>query len=67
MPRAGCRTMYVIASEEPKCLSLKVPSYLAHDLLQHVIAELRALGLQVLDDIPVSLRDEVVRVLVAAA
>lgn len=42
-------------------------TYLAHDLLQRVLAELETLHLQLVDDVPVSLSDAVVRLLVTAA
>lgn len=41
--------------------------YLAHDFLQHVPTELITRRLQLVDDVPVSLRDAVVCFLVAAA
>lgn len=42
-------------------------TYLAHDLLQCVLAEHETLQLQLVNDVPVSLCDAVVRLLIAAA
>lgn len=42
-------------------------AHLAHDFLQHVLTQVVARRLQLLDHVPVSLRDRVVRPLVAAA
>lgn len=58
---------YAILSGD-RCSTDQHPhAYLAHELLQRVFAELETLHLQLVDDVPVSLSDAVVRVLVAAA